>query len=59
MKDQFKAALKIQRDGSKQVLAAMVQYSEANNNIFKTQIAAYQKVINGLNDIVKSLGETS
>ena len=51
MKEQFKAAITIQRDGSKQILDTMVKYSEANNNIYKTQIASYQKVINLLDAI--------
>ena len=58
MKEQFKAAITIQRDGSKQILDTMVKYSEANNNIYKTQIASYQKVINILDAIAKSFGET-
>jgi|APCry1669189101_1035198.scaffolds.fasta_scaffold68115_2 hypothetical protein len=59
MKDQFKAALEIQRDGSKQILATMVKYSEANNDSYRHVIARYQKVINELDGIAKSIGEQS
>jgi len=58
MKEQFKAAITIQRDGSKHILDTMVKYSEANNNIYKTQVASYQKVINMLDAIAISFGET-
>jgi hypothetical protein len=58
MKNQFKSALEIQRDGSKQILTAMVAYSEANNNSYRHVIARYQKVINELDGIAKSIGET-
>ena len=59
MKNQFKSALEIQCDGSKQILAAMVTYSESTNDSLKRQIASYQKVINQLNEIVKSFGGKS
>jgi hypothetical protein len=56
MKEQFKSAFEIQRDGSKQVLAAMVTYSEANSNSYKHVISRYQHVINELDEIVKLIG---
>jgi hypothetical protein len=59
MKDQFKAALEIQRDGSKQILAAMIKYSEENNDSYKHVIVRYQKVINELDGIAKSIGAQS
>ena len=59
MKDQFKQALTIQRDGSKQILVAMVAHSESTNNSLKSQVASYQKVINQLDEIVKSFGGKS
>lgn len=58
MKNQFKSALEIQRDGSKQILAAMTAYSEANNNSYKHVIARYQKVINEMDGIANTIGET-
>lgn len=58
MKNQFKSALEIQRDGSKQILVAMAAYSEANNDSYRHVIARYRKVINELDGIAKSIGET-
>ena len=59
MKDQFKSAIEIQRDGSKQVLSAMVQYSEQNNNSYRHAIAKYQHVINELDELAKIIGGIS
>jgi hypothetical protein len=56
MKEQFKAAFVIQRDGSKQILDTMKTYSKTNNDSYQHVIKRYQHVVDELDEIIKLIG---